>query len=70
MSSVLMEALKPEIDKKIKEHDLQRDRINLFIYVQDGDMKLENAAKRAGLSTKQFQKEMDEYFSNQEIFTT
>ncbi|MBQ9438173.1 MAG: hypothetical protein IJU50_07550 [Lachnospiraceae bacterium] len=33
-------------------------RTNLYVYVQDGDMMLENAARRAGITTDQFRSEM------------
>ena len=65
MASILMDVLKPEIDEKIHvavDTAVSTTRRNdLFIYVQEGDMKLENAAKRAGMTTDQFQAQMDEY---------
>ena len=33
-------------------------RTNLYVYVQDGDMRLENAARRAGITADQFRSEM------------
>ena len=53
----LMNILRPEIEKEYA----QRDRINLFTYVIDGDMALENAARRAGLTPEQFKKDLESY---------
>ena len=55
MSSILMEVLEPEI----KERDKERDRNNLYIYVQQGDMMLENAARNAGVPVDQFLSDME-----------
>ncbi len=60
MASILMDVLKPEIDEKIDN----TTRTNLYIYVQDGDMKIENAARRAGLTVDQFQTQMNEYINS------
>ena len=59
MSKTLMDILKPEIDEKIdiavkeavKEAVSATVRNNLYAYVQDGDMALDRAAIKAGLST-------------------
>ena len=58
MKSVFMDVLKPEIDVVVKdaradEHE-KTTRTNLFLYVQDGDMIIEKAAKRANMSTADF----------------
>ena len=58
MKSVFMDVLKPEIDVVVKdaradEHE-KTTRTNLFLYVQDGDMLIEKAAKRANMSTADF----------------
>ena len=57
MASRLLDILKPEIDAKI---NVSR-RNDLYEYVHDGDMKIENAAKRVGISVTQFQQQMEEY---------
>ena len=54
MRDVFMELLQPQIDERMRD----RDRTNLYTYVQDGDMMLENAARRAGLTEEQFRTEM------------
>jgi len=54
MSKTLMEIMEPEINERMRN----RDRTNLYLYVQDGDMMLENAARRAGITTDQFRTEM------------
>lgn len=38
MSKTLMEIMEPEINERIRN----RDCTNLYLYVQDGDMMLEN----------------------------
>ena len=57
-----MDVLKPEIDEKVHnavKNAVNNDRrINLYIYVQNGDMKIENAARNANLSTADFSKAM------------
>ena len=63
MTYAWMDIFKPEIDEKInaavaEEH--KRTVTNmLFEYVQDGDMPLNNAAKRAGVSPEIFSSEME-----------
>ena len=63
MTYAWMDIFKPEIDEKInaavaEEH--KRTVTNmLFEYVQDGDMPLNNAAKRAGVSPENFLSEME-----------
>ena len=68
MSKTLMDILKPEIDEKIdiavkeavKEAVSATVRNNLYAYVQDGDMALDRAAIKAGLSTDDFILQMSE----------
>ena len=50
MGKTLMQIMQPEIDEKIND----ATRTNLFLYVQDGDMLIEKAAKRANMSTADF----------------
>ena len=39
------------VDQEISSAVSNTTRTNLYLYVQDGDMMLENAARRAGIST-------------------
>ena len=54
MKSVFLDILKPEIDEQIDN----ATRTNLYIYVQDGAMNLDYAAKQANLSTADFSEAM------------
>ena len=54
MASILMDVLKPEIDERVNDDR----RTNLYIYVQDGDMMLDRAAKREGMSITDFSNAM------------
>ena len=47
-----------EVDQEINNARADERRTNLYIYVQDGDMEIENAARRAGVSADQFRTEM------------
>ena len=47
-----------EISNARADERANTTRTNLYIYVQDGDMMLENAARRAGLTEEQFRTEM------------
>ena len=58
MRDVFMEILKPQID----EHD----RINLYGFVQNGTMTVDNAALNAGVTVDQFRHDMDLYQKSQE----
>ena len=55
MAKTLMDILKPEIDERIDAST----RNNLYLYVQDGDMSLDRAAKRAGMSLVDFVSDME-----------
>ena len=46
------------VDAEISNARADERRTNLYTYVQDGDMMLENAARRAGLTEEQFRTEM------------
>ena len=61
MRDVFMDILKPQID----EHD----RINLYGFVQNGTMTVDNAAKNAGITVEQFRKQMEEYNRTQNLQT-
>ncbi|MCR4946703.1 MAG: hypothetical protein K5929_07170 [Lachnospiraceae bacterium] len=65
MGRTLMDIMKPEIDAEYQRRQIQHDRINLFTFVIDGDMALENAARRAGLTPEQFRIEMEKYKASQ-----
>ena len=54
MASILMDVLKPEIDERVSN----ATRTNLYIYVQDGAMTIDYAAKQAKVSADQFLTEM------------
>ncbi len=56
MTNAWMDIFKDEIDEKI---DASKKK-DLFIYVQDGAMKIEYAAGRANQSVAEFAKEMEE----------
>ena len=47
-----------EVDQEISNAVSNITRTNLYIYVQDGDMRLENAARRANVSPDQFRTDM------------
>ena len=64
MRDVFMEILKPQIDEQVR----QRDRINLYGFVQRGRMSLSDAAEDAGVTEEQFRHDMDEYQKSQETF--
>ena len=57
MSSILMEALKPQIE----ERDQERDRINLLKYVIKGYMSIPDAASEAGIPVESFRQLMEKY---------
>ena len=58
LASILMNVLQPEIDERVNMAVTtavdDATRTNLFLYVQDGDMLIEKAAKRANMSTADF----------------
>ena len=62
MKSVFWDILKPDIDKVVNsavDTAVNTDRrTNLYIYVQDGDMMLDRAAQRAGMSIAEFSNAM------------
>ena len=58
MASILMDVLEPEIKTVVNNAVNNTTRTNLYLYVQDGDMMLENAARRAGITTEAFRTEM------------
>ena len=65
MRDVFMEILKPQIDEQIQQQIQQRDRINLYGFVQRGGMSIDFAAQEAGVTVDQFRQDMDEYQKNQ-----
>ena len=46
------------VDEEINSAVANDRRNNLFTYVQDGDMPLDRAARRAGMSTAEFEDNM------------
>ena len=68
MAKTILDIFKPEINEKIdiavkeavKEAVSASVRNNLYAYVQDGDMALDRAAIKAGLSTDDFILQMSE----------
>ena len=56
MARTIFDIFKPEIDEKIKEDRRQM----LYEYVQDGDMDLDKAARRIGMSPDDFTQHMTE----------
>ena len=65
MGKTLMQIMQPEIDEKIND----ATRTNLFLYVQDGAMNLDYAAKQANLTVDQFQTQMNEYVKSHKATT-
>ena len=69
MRDVFMELLQPQIDERMRD----RDRTNLYTYVQDGAMAIDYAARQANMTTDQFRQQMEEYnraHSSQESLQT
>ena len=62
MASRLLDILKPEIE--------QRDRNNLYDYVQEGGMTVDFAAKKSGVSVSQFRQQMEEYVRSRQVQPT
>lgn len=58
MARTWRDIFRPEIDEWIKEDRDITTRNNLFTYVQDGDMPLDRAARRAGMSVAEFEESM------------
>lgn len=58
MAKTWRDIFKPEIDEWIGNAVDNTTRTNLYTYVQDGDMALDRAAKRAGMSTADFAESM------------
>ena len=58
MARSWLEILKPDLDEINKERDKERDKNNLFIYVQDGMMPVGYAAGRMNMSAEKFAQEM------------
>ena len=58
MARTLMDLLKPEIDEKIGLAVTEDRRQMLYEYVQDGDMALDKAARRIGMSPDDFTQHM------------
>ena len=70
MASRVLEIFKPEIDERIDAAVGTSRRNDLYDYVHDGDMRIENAAKRAGISVAQFQQQMNEYIQSRQVQPT
>ena len=61
MARSWMEILKPDeklMNEIMEERDKERDKNNLFIYVQDGTMPVEYAASRMNMPAEKFAQEM------------
>lgn len=58
MAKTWRDIFKPEIDEWIREDRDITTRNNLFKYVQEGDMPIDRAAKRAGMSVSEFEENM------------
>ena len=69
MKSVFMDVLKPEIDEEINAAVTtavdNTTRTIYFTLVQDGDLTVERAAQKTGISVDQFQTQMNEYVRSQ-----
>ena len=59
MKDVFWDYFKPQRDEE--------RRNDLYDYVRTGDMKIENAARRAGISVDQFRQQMEEYNRSQNL---
>ena len=73
MKSVFMDVLKPEIDERVNTAVTaavdNTTRTIYFTLVQDGDITLERAAQKTGISVDQFQAQMNEYVKTREATT-
>ena len=54
MESIFLKVLEPRINEIVESSRREASINNLYLYVQDGDMALDRAAKRAGLDTGAF----------------
>lgn len=66
MGKTLMQIMQPEIDEKIND----ATRTIYFESVQDGQMQLNYAAKKSGMSTDEFTQSMNAYFKTHNAATT
>ena len=64
MRDIFWDRMLPEIEEYTRQRDQQRDRANLYGFVQRGRMTLDDAASEAGLTTEQFRQQMEEYQKN------
>ncbi len=55
-----------EINTAVSSARADERRTNLYLYVQNGTMTVDNAARNAGISTEEFQSGMNNYFNSQQ----
>ena len=60
MVKSLLDIVKPEVDEIVQNTVNTATRNNLYLYVQDGNMAIDTAARYAGLSTADFTARMAE----------
>ncbi len=71
-----MNRRKPEMAKTwrdifgVDEEIENTTRTNLYLYVQNGTMTVDNAAKNAGISTEEFRSGMNNYINSQRQMQT
>ena len=70
MSKTLMEIMEPEINERVSTAVSNDRRANLYLYVQNGTMTVDNAAKNAGISTDEFRSGMNNYINSQRQMQT
>ena len=66
MRDVFWEYFKPQRDEEISSARADERRTNLYLYVQNGTMTVDNAARNAGISTEEFQSGMNNYINSQQ----
>ena len=64
MEDYLMDLLQPKINERVNTAVDNSTRTIYFTLVQDGDLTLERAAQKTGISVDQFQTQMNEYVRN------
>ncbi|MBO5550417.1 MAG: hypothetical protein J5966_00525 [Lachnospiraceae bacterium] len=55
-----------EINTAVSSAVNNTTRTNLYLYVQNGTMTVDNAAKNAGISTEEFRSGMNNYINSQQ----
>ena len=61
MRDIFWEYFKPQRDAEVNNAVSNTTRTNLFTYVLNGTMTVDNAARNANMTTDQFRQQMEEY---------